>query len=134
MQATTATSLSIALVAYLWQAAASGQAIYRCGDRYSDRPCNGAAPLALQDPRTADQQKQAQDAVRRMEEQASSLEKSRHKAEAARPQGTGPAVLGNLPSAKPANPPASQATRTAKSKAPPEHFTARSLQPAPGKK
>jgi len=73
---------------------AAAQAIYRCGNSYSQQPCPGGKIVDADDARSASQKSQTDQAVRRDAKAAEALEKARLKEEAIPAQ-----VL--LPPAKP---------------------------------
>ena len=70
---------------------AMAQTIYRCGDSYSQQPCPGGKPVAVDDARTPAQRAQAAEAVRRQAAAADQMEKERVREEAK------PATLGLPP-------------------------------------
>ena len=61
---------------------AGAQAIYRCGDSYSQKPCPGGKVVDADDARSASQKSQTDQAVRRDAKAAEALEKERLKEEA----------------------------------------------------
>jgi hypothetical protein len=61
---------------------ASAQAIFRCGDSYSQQPCPGGKRVEADDGRSAAQKAQTDQAVRRDAKAAEALEKARLKDEA----------------------------------------------------
>lgn len=65
-----------------WMHPAGAQAIYRCGDSYSQRPCPGGKVVDADDARSASQKSQTDQAVRRDAKAAEALEKARLKEEA----------------------------------------------------
>lgn len=65
-----------------WLPAAGAQAIYRCGDSYSQKPCPGGKLVEADDARSAGQKAQTDQAVRRDAKAADALEKARLKEEA----------------------------------------------------
>ncbi|MDF2464908.1 MAG: hypothetical protein K0Q43_3143 [Ramlibacter sp.] len=80
-----------------WVPPAAAQAIYRCGDSYSQQPCPGGKVVAADDSRSASQKSQTDQAVRRDAKAAEAMEKARLSDEAkpaqvllppARPQDT----------------------------------------------
>ncbi|MFP5477150.1 MAG: hypothetical protein ACLGJD_26210, partial [Gammaproteobacteria bacterium] len=73
---------------------AAAQAIYRCGNSYSQQPCPGGKIVDADDSRSASQKSQTDQAVRRDAKAAEALENARLKEEAIPAQ-----VL--LPPAKP---------------------------------
>jgi len=56
-------------------------AIYRCGNSYSPHPCDGTAPLAVADPRSEAQRRQADELALRDKRLAQWLEAGRHERE-----------------------------------------------------
>lgn len=96
-------------------ALAAGQAVYRCGDQYTDQPCQGGTPVLAQDARSAEQQAQARARVQRESQLADSLEKRRLQEEARAAQAAQAAVpASSPPAAKPANPAQVKQTRRAR--------------------
>ncbi len=94
---------------------AAAQAIYRCGNSYSQQPCSGGKIVHADDARSASQKSQTDQAVRRDAQAAEALEKARLKDEAIPAQ-----VL--LPPAKPQGAPLKpMVTPTLKK---PDQFTA----------
>jgi hypothetical protein len=65
-----------------WLSTAGAQAIYRCGDSYSQKPCPGGKLVEADDARSAGQKAQTDQAVRRDAKAADALEKARLKEEA----------------------------------------------------
>jgi hypothetical protein len=65
-----------------WMHPAAAQAIYRCGDSYSQKPCPGGKVVEADDARSASQKSQTDQAVRRDAKAADALEKERMKQEA----------------------------------------------------
>lgn len=92
-----------------WMPAADAQAIYRCGDSYSQQPCPGGKLVEADDARSARQKAQTDQAVRRDAKAADAMEKARLKEEAK------PAQL-VMPPAKP-QAPAKPVATSAKKKA-----------------
>ena len=97
-----------------WLPAAGAQAIYRCGDSYSQQPCPGGKVVDADDARSAGQKAQTDQAVRRDAKAAEALEKARLKDEAH------PAQL-VMPPPKPQQPARPAAAAKLKK---PEQFTA----------
>lgn len=64
-----------------WSIPAAAQAVWRCGDTYSQNPCPGGKPVAAQDARDAGQRAQTDGAVRRDARVADEMERSRLKEE-----------------------------------------------------
>jgi hypothetical protein len=64
---------------------AIGQTVYRCGDSYSQQPCPGGKPVAVEDARTAGQRAQTTEAVKRQAAAADQLEQERLRQEAKPP-------------------------------------------------
>ncbi|MDP3761079.1 MAG: hypothetical protein Q8R01_11265 [Ramlibacter sp.] len=98
-----------------WMLPAGAQAIYRCGDSYSQKPCPGGRVVEADDARSASQKSQTEEAVRRDAKAAEALQKARLKEEAKPAQ-----VL--LPPAKPQE--ATPRTPAASKPKKPEQFTA----------
>ena len=65
-----------------WMLPAGAQAIYRCGDSYSQKPCPGGKVVDADDARSASQKSQTDQAVRRDAKAAEALERARLKDEA----------------------------------------------------
>lgn len=61
----------------LWTAAAIAQTIYRCGNTYSQAPCDGAQTLTIDDSRTAQQKSQTDAATVQTRQLAAQLERER---------------------------------------------------------
>ena len=136
--------LSVAALALLvassllacWAGPAGAQAVYRCGNLYSQQPCAGALPLDAADSRTAAQSAQTQAAASRAASSAQRMEKERL-AQAAQ------AVANSRAPAQRAKPPASAASAPMnspthspdrrKQKKPPEFFTAAAPRPGASK-
>lgn len=57
--------LALLLGAVVASAQTPATGVYRCGNSYSDAPCPGGTAVAADDPRSAAQQQQSQDAKRR---------------------------------------------------------------------
>ncbi|TFZ01138.1 hypothetical protein [Ramlibacter rhizophilus] len=72
------TTLAIALLA---STPAWGQAIYRCGNTYADRPCPGARAVEAADERLPEQRAQSERAAQRDARLADTLERDRLRAE-----------------------------------------------------
>jgi len=119
-----------------WAGPAGAQAVYRCGNLYSQQPCADALPLDAADSRTAAQSAQTQAAASRAASSAQRMEKERL-AQAAQ------AVANSRASAQRAKPPASAASAPMngpthspdrrKQKKPPEFFTAAAPRPGASK-
>jgi len=73
---------AICLAAGGWIAPVAAQAVYRCGNSYSQQPCTGGSPVEAQDARSANQRAQTRQAVQRDAKAAGAMEKERLKAEA----------------------------------------------------
>jgi len=119
-----------------WAGPAGAQAVYRCGNLYSQQPCADALPLDAADSRTAAQSAQTQAAASRAASSAQRMEKERL-AQAAQ------AVANSRAPAQRAKPPASAASAPMnspthspdrrKQKKPPEFFTAAAPRPGASK-
>lgn len=98
---------------------AAAQNVYRCGDNsYSQQPCAGGKPVAVEDARTPGQRAQTSEAVRRDAKAANDLEKARLKDEA-KP------VAASIPLPKAEElPPAGDRTESAVKPKKPAYFTA----------
>jgi hypothetical protein len=111
---------------------AMAQTIYRCGDSYSQQPCPGGKPVAVEDSRTPAQRAQTTDAVKRQAAAADQLEKERVREEAK------PASVGMPPEKVEEFPPQRDRTESAAKAKKPQYFTATSPrkpgEPAPKKK
>jgi hypothetical protein len=110
-------NLSAALLCMLvagWIHPAGAQAIYRCGDSYSQKPCPGGKVVDVDDARSASQKSQTDQAVRRDAKAADAMEKERLKEEA-RPA---PVAMPPAKPPEPAKPAAASGTKK------PEQFTA----------
>ncbi|MBD9662629.1 hypothetical protein IB278_01510 [Variovorax sp. VRV01] len=72
-------ALLLAACGTFWMpAAAQGRSeTYRCGNTYTDRPCEGGKQLALDDARTEADRRAADAATRRAEQRADQLERIR---------------------------------------------------------
>ncbi len=92
----------VALALSLLIAAAAAQAqstVYRCGPEgreYSSTPCPGGKPVAVDDARTAEQQRQASEAAQRDAKLAKQLSAERRQREAAA-KPAGAARMGQTP-------------------------------------
>lgn len=76
----------------------AAEAIYRCGDSYSQKPCPGGRVVDTEDARSAAQRSQTAQAVQRDAKVADAMEKARLKEEAKPAQAY-------IPAAKPADGP-----------------------------
>ena len=65
-----------------WSIPAAGQAVWRCGDSYSQKPCPGGRQVPAGDSRDAGQRAQTSSAARRDAKLADEMEKARLKEEA----------------------------------------------------
>ena len=132
-------ALALLVASYLlacWAGPAGAQAVYRCGNLYSQQPCAGALPLDAADSRTAAQSAQTQAAASKAASSAQRMEKERL-AQAAQ------AVANSRAPAQRAKPPASAASAPMnspthspdrrKQKKPPEFFTAAAPRPGASK-
>ncbi|HWP11607.1 MAG TPA: hypothetical protein VNN06_07275 [Ramlibacter sp.] len=72
----------LCLAASAWIAPAAAQAIYRCGDSYSQQPCPGGTQVQADDARSAAQGSQTRQAAQRDAKAADAMEKARLKEEA----------------------------------------------------
>ena len=85
------------LAATVTAQAAGPSTVYRCGNSYSQTPCEGAATVAADDERTPAQRAQTLEAARRDAAQARALEKARLAQEARAPRAVViPSGTGNL--------------------------------------
>ncbi|MBT2336896.1 hypothetical protein J7E49_23710 [Variovorax paradoxus] len=75
------TGAALILIAYgtFWMPAVAqaGSETYRCGNTYTDRPCEGGRQLAIDDARTEADRRAADTATRRAEARADQLERIR---------------------------------------------------------
>ena len=96
---------ALSLILLIAAAAALAQApVYRCGPdgrEYSSTPCPGGKPVAVDDARTAEQQRQANEAAQREAQLAKQLEAERRQREAAAKPASaariGPAAAASAP-------------------------------------
>jgi hypothetical protein len=108
--------------------------IYRCGSLYTQTPCPGATPMQADDPRTADERRQAEDITAREKRLAAALEAERlqrerpppapHAPATHRPANCATAAAASAATARDA-PPQAEAPCT-----PPHHRTSRSTRAA----
>ena len=76
--------LLLSLIATLLLALpAQSQTVYRCGNSYSQQPCPGGRAVEASDSRTPEQRKAHEASVRHEKQAADSLEKTRHRDDAA---------------------------------------------------
>ena len=69
---------TISIAIYLISTGANGQnAVYRCGNSYSQKPCTDATVVDVQDARTQEQKVQSDAAIRRDTATANSIQKTR---------------------------------------------------------
>jgi len=74
----TGAALLLAACGTFWMPAAQGRSeTYRCGNTYTDRPCEGGKQLAVDDARTEADRRAADAATRRAEQRADQLERIR---------------------------------------------------------
>ena len=106
-------------------------AIWRCGNAYSDRPCEGGKPLEPADQPSEAQRRQADEATRRDQAAAQRMERERLRLDAQPRHGV---VIG--PAAPKAGSPRSKLTDKKKLERPkkPDAFVASYGDPAAGKK
>lgn len=114
--------ISTLVAAMAYGPAALAQAIYKCGNNYSQSPCPGGTAVDANDPRTQAQKTQADKSTAETARAAGRLERERlaaQKAQAA-PASTRPAVM-----TAPKEPASGPRTQPVKAKKPgPEYFTA----------
>jgi hypothetical protein len=72
---------------------------WRCGNTYTDQPCQGGKPLAAEDERSATQKREAETITREAKATADRLERERMSVESA--QTRQPALIDNKPRDKP---------------------------------
>jgi len=117
------------IAAGAFAAGAAAAQTWRCGNSYSDRPCDNGRLIDTDDARSKAQQHDAGAAARRNAKVADTLAQDRQRLEAAAPRG--PAVVAMPSDATPAPAPKrSEAPKTPKrsktrTRQPPEYFTAR---------
>lgn len=107
------------------------QTVYRCGDSYSQSPCEGARTLQLDDARSPAQKAESDDVARRSQQAADALEadrlrseqqaRERHRAAAGPPQAARSARRDSA--SKTAEGPQPRKKAHAKAKAAPDYFT-----------
>ena len=110
---------------------ASAQNAYKCGNTYSQTPCPGAVPVAVDDSRTSAQQKQTDAATAMTSKTAGTLEKDRlaqEKRDLAANKPTAPVVNSSVKA--PTDEPPKTSAKKKKKKGEPEYFTAQ----VPGEK
>jgi hypothetical protein len=73
--------LLLVLLALVCGTSAHAAKVYRCGNAYSQTPCEGAVELATDDPRSPDQKAAADRAIANDARTAAALEKTRLQAE-----------------------------------------------------
>ena len=89
---------ALCLAAGGWIAPAAAQAIYRCGNSYSQQPCPGGTLVPADDARSEDQRSQTSLASKRDAQAADAMEKARLKEEAKPAQAVmPPAKAGEIP-------------------------------------
>lgn len=128
MKSTTSIIAILAMAACAsWAAppAAGGTIAWRCGDTYTDQPCQGGKALALDDSRDAAQKRQADGATREAQAAGDRLERERMLQEKAQ-AGRRPTLIDNKPAAaKPeADSMKSAQQKKKKGKKEPEYFSA----------
>ena len=116
----TSTHLIIAALA-LASPWASGQTVFRCGNSYSQQPCDGGASVAASDPRTPAEAKGAAQAAAADAKRADAMEKARLAQEKQAPK----AIVMGPPASAPVQAKPAPGGKRAK-KGQPEHFTAMS--------
>ena len=110
--------LAIALIVIAAAGGAHAQAIYRCGQTYSQKPCPDGKIIDSSDPRTAAQRAEAKRVAAREKQLAAKLELERKEKEAAQPVSQAASVGPDVkPPAVAASEPVKSRTK-AKSKAP----------------
>ena len=110
---------------------ASAQNAYKCGNTYSQTPCPGAVPVAIDDSRTSAQQKQTDAATAMTSKTASTLEKDRLAQEKRDLAANKPALpVVNSSVKAPTDEPPKTSAKKKKKKGEPEYFTAQ----VPGEK
>ena len=72
--------ISIAILAV--NSSAAGTNVYKCGSTYSQTPCDGTAPVRMDDSRSQKQKAQSEAVAKNQARTANSLEKTRLKEEA----------------------------------------------------
>jgi hypothetical protein len=76
-------STLVALLLLGLAATAQGQTVYRCGNSYSQQPCPGGSTVDATDSRSPEQRKAHEASVKHEKRVADTLERTRHKEEAA---------------------------------------------------
>ena len=74
--------IALAAAGWSWVAPAQAEAVYRCGDSYSQKPCPGGKVVEVEDTRSASQRTEASLAAQRDAKTADAMEKARLKEEA----------------------------------------------------
>ena len=126
-----ASLLFAALLLATVAADAASPKVFRCGPdgrTYSQTPCKDGYVVDAADPRSVEQRKAAEDAVKREEKMADKMARERRAAEAAAAK-QGPAIIGNPAAAKPAALPASAPARKHRMKKPKAPPQVKPLQP-----
>lgn len=118
--------LAIALAMVAAAGAANAQAIYRCGQTYSQKPCPDGKVIDSSDPRTAAQRAEAKRVAAREKQLAAKLERERKEKEGAQPVAQAASVGPD------AGPPVAAASAPAKPKVKAKSKAARSGKAASG--
>jgi hypothetical protein len=109
-------------------------AVYRCGQTYQQRLCEGGQPLDASDERTAEQRRDAQAAAAAERRQARELVAERRERERQTPVQAQPMVTGARPAEPVASAPPVKTTRKPKRKKPSAPEEPRYAAPASAKK
>lgn len=127
-------SLLLAGACIHWAAQAQGvSGVWRCGDTYTDQPCNAGRALPLDEAPSTARKREADRATREARAEAQRMERDRLRLEAA--QGPGQAALiDNAPRAREAAPePRDTAMKKGKARKDPQYLSPQDPS-APGKK
>ena len=106
----------------LWLPAAAGAATWRCGNTYSDQPCEGGKALAVDDVRDAAQKRDADRTTRDAQAAGERMERERQRLEKA--QASRPTLIDSRPAAPRPAPAAEGKSKGKKGKKEPEYFSA----------
>jgi hypothetical protein len=102
--------------------AAAGAATWRCGNTYSDQPCEGGKALALDDARDAAQKRDADRTTREAQAAGERMERERLRLEKA--QASHPTLIDSRPAAPRAEPAVQAKGKGKKGRKEPEYFSA----------
>jgi hypothetical protein len=115
-------NLTLALLLSVCSSLAGAQAVYRCGNSYSQQPCDGGARVAAADQRTPAQAQNATRVANADARLADRMEKARLAQEKNAPKALiiGPQAAASAPNVQPEKKKAAKG----KHRKQPEHFTA----------